>query len=158
MTYYGFPTVNASNYLLKYPNDDERTWHNVFISEGSYEIQDMNKAIEQQLKQKNHYDSLNNKAFITLSSSISILKSVMKITGSHKLDFRPSNSVRSILGFKNKIHHAGYNESENIVNILTVNSILVEIDIINGRYVNGKLDPVIHSFILPQCFTRVKDS
>jgi hypothetical protein len=35
----------------------------------------------------------------------------------------------------------------NIVNILTVNSVFVDVDIINGIYVNGKLSPNIYSFI-----------
>jgi hypothetical protein len=70
----------------------------------------------------------------------------MEIAPRHKVDFTPSNSLRSVLGFKAKVYNAGYNESENIVNILTVNSIFVEVDIINGRYVNGKLSPTIYSF------------
>lgn len=37
---------------------------------------------------------------------------------------------------------------KNIVNILTVNSIFVEIDIINGSYIRDKLDAVILSFFL----------
>jgi hypothetical protein len=68
------------------------------------------------------------------------------ITGQYKVESRPPNSLRSVLGFKNRVHHAGYNELENIVNILTVNSVFVEVDIINGSYVNGKLSPIIYSF------------
>ena len=36
--------------------------------------------------------------------------------------------------------------SENMVNILTINSILVNIDIISGSYVNGSKQPKIYSF------------
>jgi hypothetical protein len=75
-----------------------------------------------------------------------LLKSVMEITGRYKVDFRPPNSLRSVLGFKNRVYHAGFNESKNIVNILTVNSIFVEVDIINGSYIMGKLSPIIYSF------------
>lgn len=70
----------------------------------------------------------------------------MEISARYKVDFRPPNSIRSLLGFRNRVFHAGYNESENIVNILTVNNIFVEVDMINGNYVNGKLNPVIYSF------------
>ena len=40
----------------------------------------------------------------------------------------------------------GFHESENPVNILSVNSILVNIDIISGSYVNGKMKNTIYSF------------
>jgi hypothetical protein len=70
----------------------------------------------------------------------------VEISARYKVDFRPPNSIRSLLGFRNRVFHAGYNESENIVNILTVNNIFVEVDMINGNYVNGKLNPVIYSF------------
>jgi hypothetical protein len=99
------------------------------------------------MKTQSHNDAVRNKSFISLSANPSTLKSVMEITGRYKVDFRPPNSLRSVLGFKNRVYHAGFNESENIVNILTVNSVFVEVDIINGSYVNGKLSPIIYSFL-----------
>ena len=41
---------------------------------------------------------------------------------------------------------SGYQESENPVNILRINSILVNIDIISRSYVNGLRNPTIYSF------------
>jgi hypothetical protein len=109
-------------------------------------IDDVCIAIVHYMKQQTHYDAARNKAFISLSANRSTVKSVMEITGRYKVDFRPPHSLRSVLGFKNRVYHAGFNESEKIVNILTVNSIFVEVDIINGSYVNGKLSPIIYSF------------
>src|SRR6476469_5893123 len=40
----------------------------------------------------------------------------------------------------------GYNKSEEIVNITKVNSVLINVDIISGSYVNGNQSPVIYSF------------
>ena len=40
----------------------------------------------------------------------------------------------------------GYNESPNIVNIIQVSSILINLDIISGSYVNGSASPTIYSF------------
>jgi hypothetical protein len=98
------------------------------------------------MKQRIHYDTVRNKSFITLSANPSTLKSIMEIAPRYKVDFKPYNSLRSVLGFNNKVYHAGYNKSENIVNILTGNSIFVEVDIISGSYVNGKLNPIIYLF------------
>jgi hypothetical protein len=70
----------------------------------------------------------------------------MKLSGNYKVDFREDNSINMLLGSAVKVHHAGYHESENIVNILTLNSILVELGTINGSYVKGSRKPVIYSF------------
>jgi hypothetical protein len=145
-TYYSFPNIDATNNAFKYSPDDGRTCTDILIPEGSYEIDDISKCIERIMKQQNHYDVARNKAFISLSANPSTLKSVMEITGRYKVDFRPPTSLRSVLGFKNRLYHSGFNESENIVSILTVNSVFVEVDIINGSYVNGKLSPIIYSF------------
>ena len=52
----------------------------------------------------------------------------------------------NLLGFYSKLYTSGFHESENMVNILTSNSILVNIDIISGSYVNGSTKPTIYSF------------
>ena len=70
----------------------------------------------------------------------------MIIRGSYEVDFRRYNSINSLLGFHSKLYTSGFNESENMVNILTINSILVNIDIISGSYVNGSTQPTIYSF------------
>ena len=59
---------------------------------------------------------------------------------------RRYNSINSVLIFDSKLYTSGFNESENMVNILTINGILVNIDIISGSYVNGSTQPTIYSF------------
>ena len=50
-----------------------------------------------------------------------------------------------MLGFDSKVYQ-GDNESENIVNIMPTNSIMVNTNVIGGSYVNGVLRPTIYSF------------
>jgi hypothetical protein len=102
-------------------------------------IDDVCIAIVHYMKQQTHYDAAQNKAFISLSANPSTLQSVLEITGRYMVDCWPPYSLRSVLGFKNRVYQAGFNESEKIINILIVSSIFVEVDIINGSYVNGKL-------------------
>ena len=64
----------------------------------------------------------------------------------YQVDFGTVNSIGSVLGFNNKVYTDDYQESENPVNILSINSILVNIDIISGSYVNGQRNPTIYSF------------
>ena len=63
-----------------------------------------------------------------------------------KLTLAFPKSIGSVLGFTNEIIGIGYNGSPNIVNIIQVNSILVNLDIISGSYVNGSASPTIYSF------------
>ena len=70
----------------------------------------------------------------------------MIINNNCEVDFRRYNFINSLLGFDSKLYTSGFNESENMVNILTINSILVNIDIISGSYLNGSTQPTIYSF------------
>ena len=70
----------------------------------------------------------------------------MIINNKCEVDFRRYNSINSLLGFDRKLYTSGLNESENMVHILTINSILVNIDIISGSYVNVSIQPTIYSF------------
>ena len=64
----------------------------------------------------------------------------------YQVDFSQPNSIKDILGFNHGIYKYGVHESRNIVNILTINSIFVNINIIDGSYINGEKQPVIFSF------------
>ena len=52
-------------------------------------------------------------------------------------------TINSVLGFLSKLYTSGFNESANMVNILTINSILVNFDIISG---SGSTQLTIYSF------------
>ena len=70
----------------------------------------------------------------------------MIINNNCEIDFKRYNSINSLLGFDSKLNTSGFNESENMVNILTINSILVNIDIISGSYIIDSTQPTICSF------------
>ena len=92
-----------------------------------------------------HYDKANDRDNIEISANANTLNSEMIINNNCEVDFRRYNSINSLLGFDSKRYTSGFNESENMVNILTINSILVNIDIISGSYVNGSTQPTIYS-------------
>ena len=63
------------------------------------------------------------------------------------IDFNINNSLRSVLGFDAKeLKGPGRFESENVVNIMKVNSIMVHCDIIGASRLNGRERPIIYSF------------
>ena len=79
----------------------------------------------------------------------------MIINNNCEFNFRRYNSINSLLEFYSKLYTSRFNESENMVNIHTINSILVNIDIISGSYVNGSTQPTIYSFF-PDVSPRYK--
>ena len=98
------------------------------------------------MRKNNHYDQTSNKVYIEISANTNTLKSEMFLKNNYEVDFRADKSINSLLGFDSNFYTAGFHESENMVNILTINSILVNIDIISGSYVNRSTQTTIYSF------------
>ena len=71
----------------------------------------------------------------------------MFLKNNYEVDFRKDKSINCLLGFHSNLYITGFHESENMVNILTINSKIVNIDIISGSYVNGSTQPTIYSFV-----------
>ena len=130
-TYYSFS--NVENKVFKYFNGTK--WIQFKIPDGSYEIRSLNKYIQSRLDDK-----------VELLPNRSTLKTIIKIKEGYKVSFESDDTLKDILGFNKKILEAGTYESDNIANILDVNTILVHLNIITGSYVNGDREPVIHSF------------
>ena len=63
-----------------------------------------------------------------------------------KLISDTSDHLIPFLVFNKAVYTSDYQESENPVDILSINSILVNVDIISGSYVNGQRNPTIYSF------------
>ena len=141
-TYYSFPNIDASNNYFRYSPDAGVTWFEIYIPEGSYDIVDINDTVQQKMRQNGHYDSAN----IAISANSNTLKSVLILENDYQVDFRQLNSISKLLGFNNDIYTLGFQESENVVNILSINSLLVNLDIISGSYVNSSTQNTIYSF------------
>ena len=107
------------------------------------------------MKKNGYYDKASDTDNIAISSDINTLKSEIIINNNCEVDIRRYNSINSLLGFDGKLYTSGFNESKNMVNILTINSIRVNIDIISGSYVNGSAQPTIYSFF-PNVSLRYK--
>ena len=93
-----------------------------------------------------HYDKVNDKDNVEISVNTNTLKSEIFLNNNYEVDFRKDKSVNNLLGFHSNLYTWGFHESNNMVNILTIKSILVSIDIISGSYVNGFTQPTIYSF------------
>jgi hypothetical protein len=145
-TYYSFPNIDATNNNFRYSPDAGKTWFNINIPEGSYEIEDINDHIHRIMKDNRHYDAANGKYHIIIEPNNNTLKCAMNIAGNFRVDFTSANSIRTVLGFNARVYTTGYYESENIVNIINVNSLRVTSDIIDASYSNGEHENTIYSF------------
>ena len=83
---------------------------------------------------------------IKITANTNTLKSVLEIQGNFQVDFGARNSISSVLGFRNQVYEEGIHKSRNVVNILSINSILVNVDVNGESYVNGRTQNTIYSF------------
>jgi hypothetical protein len=147
-TYNSIPNVDGTNNTFVYSSDNGTTWKTIRIPEGCYEIPQINAAIQRQLEVNGHWNStaVPKSHYITVGANSSTLRAYVEITNTiYRVNFAQS-TIRSMLGFNPKTLRSGYHEGDNPVDILKVNTILVNCDIISGSYRNGSQTPVVYSF------------
>ena len=143
-TYFSFPNIGVSNNAFRVSINNK--WYDIKIPVGCYDIDSINTLLQKKLLKLT--GEKKTEQHMTLTANKNTLRCVLEIKDEKTLvDFNVDNSLRTVLGFEAKQYKsAGTYESENIVNILNVNSILVHCDIIEGSRVNGKLASVIYNF------------
>ena len=145
-TYYSFPNIDETNNVFVYSPDNGNLWVKIKIPEGSYEIDDINNTIQHEMEKRGHHDPINEHYYINISANSNTLKSVLILEKDYQVDFNHQNSIAKVLIFTGAKYTEGFHQSENVVNILSINSILGNIDIISGSYVNGTTKNTIYSF------------
>jgi hypothetical protein len=136
-TYYAFPNIDATNNNFKYSPDGGKTWFNMIIPEGCYELSDLNDYVQEAIKGN----------FITVQANNNTLRAVLEIKDvNYKVDFTTANSISTVLGFNKQVYGEGNNEAENIINISNVSCLRVTNDIISGSYANGTTENIIYQF------------
>lgn len=139
-TYNSIPNITEKNNVFTYSTDSGLTWKTITLSLGSYEISQINSEIDRLMR-------LNRDKGIDIEVNYHTLGSVIHIKPeTYEVDFTVTNSIGAILGFDSVVLKHGYNISPNIVKILSVNSILVNCDIVSNSYLNSSNYPVLYSF------------
>ena len=83
---------------------------------------------------------------ITILPNVNTLQCILILVGEKfKVSFDLPNSLASVLGFKRSIYGVGRHASGNLVNIMSVNSILVHRNIIHTSYMRGTQAPVAYN-------------
>ena len=141
-----FPNIDKSNNVFVYSPDNGNSWGKKRIPEGSYEIDDINNTIHHEMEKRGHHNPINEDYYINTSANSNTLKSFLILEKDYQVYFNHQNSIAKVLGFNDAKYTGGFHESENVVNILSINSILVNIDIISGSY--GTTRNTIYSFFM----------
>ena len=138
-----FPNINVTKFSVNISIDKGVTWKNIKIPIGCNGIKAINDVLQRLI-----VDVAGGKAeMIVLSPNNNTLKCILDIKDvSYQIDFTVENGLRTELGFDPTIYKHGRYESENLVDIMSVNSILAHCDIIGASRVNGIEAPVIYNF------------
>ncbi len=145
-TYYSFPNIDATNNSFRVSLTKGRTWILIKVPVGCYDIVSINSYLQRELaKQKTLNKDDTKEKHVVLEANPNTLKCVLDVLDSDTIaDFDVANSLRTVLGFTGSIYKGPERfESESIVNILNVNTILVHCDVIGSSRINGVAAPVI---------------
>ena len=141
-TFYSIPNITAENNKLVFSLDGGRSWGTLELPIGSYEIEQINDAIQAKLGK-----------VVEIRPNLATLCSVV-IINDRKFQIDMSQStLRTVLGFNekddlggpNKLEQ-GTNQSANTVNIIGIANIFVHCDLVSGSYFKGDLSSVVYSF------------
>src|SRR6218665_2344256 len=106
----------------------------------------MMMMMQRVMKDAMHYCITNDDYAIFLEPNNNTLKAVLNIVANYVVDFTTANSIRTVLGFNSRQHTSGYNESENLFDIISISSVMLPGDIIGASYSNGTTGNVIYPF------------
>ena len=140
-TYYSYPNVDETNNTIILTGSGVKKI--VQLPRGCYELDEINSGVAKLMNwTEKTAKVVIGKNKITLRASQLIKETGWSVT------FPKENSLGSVLGFDSReyVYRKQPYISEKIVNILSVNSILVHCDMISGSMVDGVKSPVIFNY------------
>ena len=144
-TSYSWPNIRAAagtaNNEFRYSHDDGATWTMIALSEGAYEIEGINAAIQSAMRVNGHWDEAqaHSQYYVTLAPNLATLKVIVTIAHpDYKVDIANS-SLRTVLGWPagSPILTEGASIAPNIVQISDVNEVLIQCDAVAGSYTSS---------------------
>ena len=143
-----FNVTDKSNkfYFTKSITDDDH-YIMITIPPGAYEIESLNDEIKRIIINDEHFTE-DNYPFV-IKPNFSTLGSIVEISNEESaISFKPSDSIRSLLGFNKRTIYEEFNLSDNPVDILSFDNIFIECNIAQGMIFRGKRSRIIHNFTM----------
>ena len=127
----------GDNNSFKWSVDEGKIWTIIHVPTGCYEL----KAINAEIIRRRGNDD------IIILPNVNTLQCILRVVGAKsKVSFDVPNSLAMVLGFERGIYGVGRHVSEQLVNIMIVNSILIHCNIIHFSYLRGTQAPVTYNF------------
>jgi 5'(3')-deoxyribonucleotidase len=136
------------NDLFRYVNNSG-TVRDIIIPAGAYQLTDLYSYIQAQMQANGDYNSSTSTPtyYINFNTFVPTQQIQITLSNNYQVDFRPSTSISSILGFDNILLNGNSTfSSTKTVNILSTLSININCNIANGFRVNGNQSNVLYSF------------
>lgn len=156
--YFSVPNVDTHNNIFSFRFNENQEFINVELPIGAYEIDEIITSIMNEVEMikyhrlryenevENDSDIITTNEIFRIIPDVGKMKTYVRIMEKgFEIDFNCENSIGKIFGF-NKIIGYGWYESENIINIQDLNTILVHCDIIDGALHNGDYSQILYSF------------
>ncbi len=136
-TYNSIPNLEKDiNDSLTFYDPQSESWMTIHFETGSYSLDDLNDKVQQLTPIR---------GAILIWGDYTSLKACVKIKTGYKIEFKEGD-ISTLLGFDPQILGPGTHSGNSIVNILSVNSINVSLDIIAGGFLNGEQKNIVYSF------------
>ena len=137
-TYYSFANILGDNKSLKWSGDGGKTWTPLRIPTCCYEL----KAINSEIIRMRGGNS-----GITILPNANTRQCILNVVGAKlKVGFDVPHSLTSLLGFNRSTFGVGCHASEQLVNIMSENSILVHCNILQSSYMRGVQAPAVYNY------------
>ena len=145
-TYYSFPNIDETNNQIIIDGADAKVYA-LELPTGCYELSEINDRIHSLM----HWEK-EGEVVVDVKQDPVTLRSLLYIKKKGwAVEFMGDKRLSKILGFTKGMYQYQVDEkgrviphtSEDIVNILSVNSILIHCDVISGSMVDGIMQPVI---------------
>lgn len=146
-TWNSIPNVTKNNNMFYYEKEKK-----LEIPIGSYEIEDLERFINEKIKDKVNSVPVDKKELlgensIVLRGNRQTLKS--EIICRYNIDFTKPNNIGKMLGFKNVLLPAYKKaESNSLVDIMSTDLLQITCNVAGGSWANEKPSHVIHTFVI----------
>ena len=147
-TSYSWPNLDIHNNKFIY--HDRTEWKTIRFPVGTYNLDNINSHLQEVLEEKD---------MIKIYGDGSTLKTVIEIEDGYQVKFPEIGGLGDLLGFEPRTFTSGKYQGDSIVEITAANSVLVQCDLINSSYIDGKKSNVIFTFnVIKQPGTRISIS
>lgn len=146
-TYNSIFNVDESNNMFAYMEKDGETPTQIRITPGAYEINEIAKVMQRNLKKSCNIEGEDAGCdlLFSLVANNNTLKCELK--SSYSIDFRVKNSIGGLLGFGSVLLKSGKRHvSSDNVDIMKVRIVRVDCNIISGAYLNSAQSHTLFEF------------